>query len=86
LLETDSCQDVELNDAGKVAAQLGKSYAGELLELFRQSEHGRYLTGIGMGSDLQLCADVDAVPIIPIFKDDHIVQFHLKVNEEIHGS
>jgi 2-phosphosulfolactate phosphatase len=86
LLATASRQDAELNDAGKVAAKLGSSYSGELLEMFRQSEHGRYLISIGMGGDLQLCAEIDSVPVIPIYKEDHIEQFNVTVDLDNHGS
>ena len=86
LMATAFRRDAELNDAGRVAAQLGDRYAGELLEMFQLSEHGRYLSGIGMGSDLQRCAEVDTIPVIPVYKDDHIVAIRTQVNEENHDS
>ncbi|MBL7033276.1 MAG: 2-phosphosulfolactate phosphatase [Candidatus Delongbacteria bacterium] len=75
LLAVDAWKQAELNDAGHVAALLGIRYEQRLPELLRQCDHGRYLISIGMEDDLRLCAAVDAVPVIPVYKEDHIEKF-----------
>lgn len=61
-----------LNDGAWVALELGKKTARSPLRLLRRSAHGRYLDEEGFGSDLALCAEVDAWPVLPMLRD-HII-------------
>jgi phosphosulfolactate phosphohydrolase-like enzyme len=33
--------------------------------MIQNSEHGKYLIGIGFGDDCAVCARVDSVPVLP---------------------
>jgi phosphosulfolactate phosphohydrolase-like enzyme len=37
--------------------------------MLQESEHGRFLTELGFGDDLKVCAEVDSIPILPIYSD-----------------
>ncbi len=56
---------LELNDSAVAAMTLDKSHGKVLLRMLKNSEHGRYLTSIGMGEDLGPCAAIDTVPVLP---------------------
>ncbi len=62
-----------LNDGAWVALELGRKTAKNPLRLLRRSAHGRYLDEEGFGSDLALCAAVDAWPVLPVLRDHIIV-------------
>ena len=80
LLADTAWSTAELNDAGLVASHLGHRYEDNLPELLQHCDHGRYLMAIGMANDLELCAAVDSVPVIPIYKEDHIEQIKGEIN------
>ena len=48
--------DLTLSDAAMAACRLYQSYQGDALACFREAEHGRSLTAIGLGRDLEFCA------------------------------
>jgi 2-phosphosulfolactate phosphatase len=60
----DADFDVSLSDGAQAARALFKSFGRSLPKMLRSTEHGRYLQEIGFGSDLKLCAAVDAIPVI----------------------
>jgi 2-phosphosulfolactate phosphatase len=57
--------DLVLSDAALAAVTLYKSFGRGILKMIKNSEHGRYLTEIGFGADLETCADVDSLPVLP---------------------
>ncbi len=57
--------DLETDDAGKTAVVLFRSFRGNILNILKRSEHGRYLISIGFAHDLEVCASVDSVPVVP---------------------
>ncbi len=65
ILSAGHAAALELNDSAVAAMMLDKSHGKNLLKMLKNSEHGRYLTSIGMGEDLDLCAAIDAVPVLP---------------------
>ncbi len=56
---------LDLNDSAVAAMTLDKSHGKALLKMLKQSEHGRYLVSIGLGEDLDICAAIDSVPVLP---------------------
>lgn len=54
-----------LSDAAIAASMLYKGYARSLLKMVKNSEHGKYLAGIGFADDLPVCAGVDTIPVLP---------------------
>lgn len=58
--------EVETDDAGKTAVILFRSFRGNILNILKRSEHGKYLMSIGFSADLEFCAAVDSVPVMPV--------------------
>lgn len=57
--------DLTLSDSAMAACRLYQSYQGDAAACFREAEHGRSLTGIGLGRDLEFCAQVDRYDVVP---------------------
>jgi phosphosulfolactate phosphohydrolase-like enzyme len=38
----------------------------------KESDHGRYLASIGMQHDLPVCAELNRIPVLPVFHDGKI--------------
>lgn len=54
-----------LSDSALAAVTLYKAFGKSIEKMVRNSEHGRYLTGIGYEDDLEVCAGVDTIPVLP---------------------
>ncbi|HEX7344363.1 MAG TPA: 2-phosphosulfolactate phosphatase [bacterium] len=63
---------LELSDAATAALLLFQQFKDSLADLVAQSHHGRYLAGIGMEADLPFCAEVNRIPVLPVYKDGKI--------------
>lgn len=57
--------DVSLSDSALAAATLYKSFGRSIPRMVKASEHGAYLAKIGFGDDLDFCAGVDTIPVVP---------------------
>ncbi len=57
--------EVETDDAGLTAGILYKNFKRSILEMMKKSKHGEYLVSIGFAEDLEFCAAIDTVPVIP---------------------
>jgi 2-phosphosulfolactate phosphatase len=59
--------DIEFSydDSAVAAMSLDKVHGKATLKMLKNSDHGRYLTSIGYGADLKVCAAVDTVPVLP---------------------
>jgi len=51
------------------AVLLYRHFKDDLSGLMHFSEHGRYLKRIGMGTDLEYCARMDSLPVVPVLKN-----------------
>ena len=69
LLRNSSCK-FNLSDSAIAAVELYKSLNTNLHQLLHDCEHGRYLTTIGFERDLDLCANTDSVPVLPLMVDN----------------
>jgi len=67
-----SACDCDLTDGSKAAQSLYKLYHDSLVDLLRACQHGRYLTELGFEGDLEICAQVDSLKVLPIVKDGRI--------------
>jgi 2-phosphosulfolactate phosphatase len=65
--------ELELNDAAALARLLYRSNSNTLMEAMAGGEHGRYLEKIGFGSDVEMAAQVDSIPVVPILKEGRII-------------
>jgi 2-phosphosulfolactate phosphatase len=66
--------NVEVNDAGRVAALLDRRYGTDIESALRESEHGRALVDAGFAADVALCSAVDSIPILPVYADRQITK------------
>lgn len=59
---------VELTDGARTVLSIAKEYGGNILETLQESDHGKYLTGIGFAEDIVTSAQIDSVPIVPVLE------------------
>ena len=65
-LKTFDSMDLDFSDAALAAVAMHKAFGRSLLKMMKNAEHGRYLIELGFGDDLNICADVDSVPVVPM--------------------
>lgn len=58
-------QTVEVNDEAQAALRLYQSYDGSAIDAFRQGHHGIGLTRVGLGEDVDFCAQRDVYRVVP---------------------
>jgi 2-phosphosulfolactate phosphatase len=68
-----SVTSINKSDSAVAAEMLYQYCKSDILQMLRNSEHGRYLTDIGLGDDLALCAQVDTTTAVPIYRDGKII-------------
>ncbi|MBU1423400.1 MAG: 2-phosphosulfolactate phosphatase [Bacteroidetes bacterium] len=66
-------QNFIMGDAANAALLLYKTYSKSILKMMQQSEHGKYLKELGFEDDINLCADVDSIPVLPVLHGNMIV-------------
>ena len=67
-----SIRNLVIGDAGRASIVLFKAFGKNILRMLQESEHGKFLTDIGFGNDLSICASVDSVPVLPIMSGNVI--------------
>ncbi len=60
---------LETNDGAEAALILYDKYSGHYLKLLRNCSHGQYLRSIGFEKDLNVCSRIDALNVVPVYKD-----------------
>ncbi len=55
-----------LGDTARACQALWGRYASEMPGLLRDTEWGRHIVHIGLGADLDLCAQVDVTDVVPV--------------------
>jgi 2-phosphosulfolactate phosphatase len=68
-----STRALELSDAARAAHQLFATYRDDLLGMLRGCEWGRNIIQKGLGTDLEICAQVDLTDIVPVMHKDRLV-------------
>ena len=58
-----------LNDGALAAWTLYEKLGDNSLNLLTKSRHGQYLIEIGAGEDLQVCAGVNTIGIVPVLRN-----------------
>lgn len=66
---------VQLNDLGEAARMLYRSSENHLLEVMRNSVHGKELVSLGLEKDLVYCSTPNILPIVPVVQQGEIVWF-----------
>ncbi|MHB0963200.1 MAG: 2-phosphosulfolactate phosphatase [Gemmatimonadaceae bacterium] len=62
-----------LNDGARASACIDEAYGEDFPRLFRDAQHGRFLRDHGFGADLVACGALDAVPVVPRWRDGRFV-------------
>ena len=70
----------ELNDSAVAAEVLLKKYTKRIKALLRHCDHGHYLTEIGYGRDLTVCAEVDSLHVVPVMREGRITKAVINVS------
>lgn len=63
----------DIRDGLAIARLLDERAGGDLTGMLRRSAHGRYLESIGFARDLDLCARLDILDVVPEMVGDAIV-------------
>ena len=71
-LQRKTGKEMKLNDAATAALVLAEHHRDSIPQIVANSHHGQYLTAIGMKEDLPLCADLNRIPLLPIYDDGKI--------------
>ena len=58
-----------MNDGARASACIDEAYGEDFARLFRDAQHGRFLRDHGFGADLDACGALDAVPVVPRWRD-----------------
>jgi 2-phosphosulfolactate phosphatase len=66
-------QQPRLDDGGLACLQIWDSYRDSPLKLLQTCNHGVYLSGLGMGSDLEFCSQLDKYDIVPQWNGEALV-------------
>lgn len=75
-LQRKTGKELELNDGAKAAVILAEKYRDSIPDVVANSFHGRYLSQIGMEADLPFCADLNRLPLLPVYSDGRITISH----------
>jgi len=67
-----SVRTLELDDAGKASLVLFMKFGKNILRMLQESEHGQFLTDIGFEKDLNICAAIDSISVLPIMSGNVI--------------
>ncbi len=59
-------ENLSFSDSALASLTLYKNYDKNILNMIKKSEHGRYLSEIGYGDDLKICAGIDTCAVLPI--------------------
>ncbi len=65
-------EETQLTDAAETAKILYQTHRDDLSGMLRNCYHGRSLARIGLGEDLEFCAQVDIVDVVPYLIDGQI--------------
>lgn len=72
---------LELNDVTNASLILNEKYGSDIREMMQNCEHGLLLKSNGLGSDIEFCARVDNIPLIPYFTGSEIKLLDDATNE-----
>lgn len=72
-------KDLKKSEAAEAAEILYHHYQSDLLKLFQRVRGGKSLSTIGLGEDLNFCAQVDVCNLVPKFEKGRIITSKLKL-------
>ena len=68
-LDESSPRGLEKSDAAAVTQMLYGVHKGDIRGMLLRSEWGQHLIDLGLGKDIDTCAEIDGAPVVPRFKD-----------------
>jgi len=71
-LQKMSQQVVSLTRNAQMAKEQADEHKSDLYAMLRISKHGAFLQSIGFAPDLEFCARLDSMTVVPIFRDGSI--------------
>lgn len=72
-IRSNSSHPVCCTDAASAAQTLYRSHQSTLTESMRSFSHASYLSDVGLGEDIPVCAQQDTSTLVPVMLDDRIV-------------
>jgi 2-phosphosulfolactate phosphatase len=80
LFELNNKANYTLLDSGYISYQISKQLIYKnskpdqhrVLNMFKKSEHGKYLLSLGFDNDLEYCSNIDLLNGLPVFKNNII--------------
>ena len=66
-------EGTQLTDAAETAKILYQTHRDDLLGMLRNCYHGRYIASIGLEEDLEFCAQIDLVDVVPHLVEGRII-------------
>ena len=73
VLQLDPSEKWILDDASKAALVLYNFHRSDLLEMLRNSAHGKYLSECGFTNDLPICAQTNTCESVPTYRDTVLI-------------
>ncbi|HYM20407.1 MAG TPA: 2-phosphosulfolactate phosphatase [Candidatus Kapabacteria bacterium] len=70
--ELSSPLKLELTDSARTVLSIAKQYKKDILKTMQESDHGKYLSSIGLGDDIVTASKIDSVPIVPVLEQTAI--------------
>lgn len=80
LLPEGGLRRVEVNDGALASLEIARHYGERWLRALRASAHGRELAAVGFREDLEVCAEENTHPVLPIYAERRIT-VHRPPNE-----
>jgi phosphosulfolactate phosphohydrolase-like enzyme len=65
---------VTLGDGAQACQVLWARYESDVPGLLRSTGWGRHIVGIGLGADLDVCAQVDVTDVVPVMTGGRIAR------------
>ncbi|MBN1637854.1 MAG: 2-phosphosulfolactate phosphatase [Ignavibacteriales bacterium] len=78
---TESKEEVSLSDGATASSLLYKSLGKNILKMLKETEHGKLLIENGFEKDLEYCAQIDSVNVVPSFSDNVLKNMEKKESE-----
>ncbi|MGE5402036.1 MAG: 2-phosphosulfolactate phosphatase [Ignavibacteriales bacterium] len=78
-------EDADLTDSAKASVVLSKSYGKSIPKILSECEHGKLLIENGFEQDINYCAKIGAMEIIPFYSGGTIKTLNLPHKNEVQG-
>ncbi len=81
-IQSASQESVIFNRAAKDTIRLAREHQNDLAAMLKKSKHGSFLVNDGFAADLEICAELNACTVVPVFEDGII---HKKCEKPLHA-